>query len=293
MATVTGTTISSPEKNDASPDFYFVHDESKELIELLGKLKPLVEDLQIQTHDLSDLSEVVAMLPLRGLALSEAAERLLRLKNKGIELTQDQLFAIASTDLFVEKAQHVLTRRARRLYRAGAFTIAATFLLLLGGASVIIWQISNGIPDDVLGLRVIQGAQGINTVATNATHALILRIFQATALSAFVLVGVKYLIGLGRSFFHEAESLRQRRHALRFGRLYVYLKRGDVELDKLQEAFQWNKTVNTSYLDMKPEVITETIIQKLIDAAIKSPGESVKSVADAVASVAAKARKKK
>lgn len=87
--------------------------------------------------------------------------------------------------------------------------------------------------------------------------------------------------------------LRQRRHALRFGRLYVYLNQGQVELDKLQEAFQWNKEVITSFLDMKPEVITETIIQKLIDAAAKSPTESIKAITETLLTVTNKGKSEK
>ena len=268
--------------------------ETKELINFVDGLKPLIAKLKINNDDLNDLSEVVSMLPLRGLALDESAERLIKLQHRGIELTSEQLFVLASTDLFVEKAQHVLSRRSKNLYRAGTLTIIATFLLLVAGSIFIGSQIRQGVPDDVLGVKsVVTQAGTITQLLTNPTHALILRIFQATALSAFVLVGVKYLIGLGRSFFHEAESLRQRRHALRFGRLYVYLNSGSVELDKLQEAFQWNKEAHTSYLDMKPEIITETVIQRLIDAAAKSPTESVKAITETLIAIAGKVKKEK
>jgi len=267
--------------------FKAVADETTDLAKTLERFEGSIGELS--RDDLRDLSEVVSMLPLRGFALEEAATRLRKLESKGIKLTEKQLFAIASTDLFVEKAQHVLTRRSKDLYRAGTFTVIVTFCLLLAAAFFIGYLILHGIPTDVLGYEVIL-ENGTN-VATNSTHALILRIFQATALSAMILVSAKFLIGLGRSFFHEAESLRQRRHALRFGRLYVYLKRGDVELDKLQEAFQWNKDVYTSYLDMKPEVVTETVIQKLIDSVTKAPTESVKSVTDTLLAIIGKSKK--
>jgi len=266
--------------------FKNVADETTDLAKTLERFEGSIR--QYSEDDLRDLSEVVSMLPLRGFALEEAAERLVKLESKGIKLTEKQLFAIASTDLFVEKAQHVLSRRSKNLYLAGSATVVVTFILLLITAIFISCLILKGVPLDILGYEVnVRG----EVFLVNSTHALILRIFQATALSALVLVGAKFLIGLGRSFFHEAESLRQRRHALRFGRLYVYLKRGDIELDKLQEAFQWNKDVYTSYLDMKPEVITETVIQKLIDAAAKSPAESIKAVTDTLLAVVGKSKK--
>ena len=237
--------------------------ETKELINFVDGLKPLIAKLKINKDDLNDLSEVVSMLPLRGLALDESAERLIKLKHRGIELTSEQLFVLASTDLFVEKAQHVLSRRSKNLYRAGTLTIIATFLLLVAGSIFIGSQVRKGVPDDVLGVKSVVTQAGTTTqLLTQPTHALILRIFQATALRP-CFSWRENLIGLGRSFFHEAESLRQRRHALRFGRLYVYLNSGSVELDKLQEAFQWNREAHTSYLDMKPEIITGTLFKDL------------------------------
>jgi hypothetical protein len=210
-------------------------------------------------HDLKDLEEVIALLPLRGKALSEAAHRLKPFEK---QLTDDQLFSLASTDLFVEKAQLVLTRRSNSLARFGAVTIICTFLILVLAASFIGVQLRAPLDERIVA----------------SVNALLLRIFQATAFSAFVLVGVKYLIALGRSFFHEAISLRERRHALRFGRLYVYLKKGKIDLEALEQAFQWNKESKTSFLDMKPEVVAETLLHKLIESIAKVPPETVKVI---------------
>jgi hypothetical protein len=214
--------------------------------------------------DLIDLQSVVSLLPLRGVALEDSARRLKDLEKLGMKLTSDRLFALASTDLFVEKAQLVLTRRSDKLFLSGTLTIISTFLILLTAALFIAWQLKKPIDENVM----------------RSVNALILRVFQATALSAFALVAVKYLVALARSFFHEATSLRERRHALRFGRLYVYLKRGEVDVELLQEAFQWNKETRTSFLDMKPEVVAETLLHKIVEVFTKTPPEVMKIAVD-------------
>jgi hypothetical protein len=87
---------------------------------------------------------------------------------------------------------------------------------------------------------------------------LILHIVSAISLGAIVLVAVKYMVALARSFFHESVTLLSRRHALRFGRMYLYLNQEDVELGHLREAFDWNIGGDSSFLDIKPGEIGQT-----------------------------------
>lgn len=216
--------------------------------------------------DQKDLDSVVGILPLREEALEEAINGLKRLKSiaQEVNLTDEQIFALASTDVFVEKAQRVLTRRSRSLYISGIISTSMTFFILGLSIYFIYLQVSAGIPETVI----------------VSTQALIFRIFQSIALSAFVLVALKWLLTLSRSFFHEALSLLERRHALRYGRLFVYLKKGVVDDKMLIEAFQWNKETRTSFLDMRPEVISETLFHKVIDVIGKLPPETVKAIAE-------------
>lgn len=215
---------------------------------------------KIGRPDAENLEAVSGILPLRTKVLTKAAADL---KAVGTELTPSELFALASTDMFVEKAQLALTRRSDRLYRAGTISITATFGILISAAIFLFIQISRPIDSKI------------------SNNELILRVFQATALSAYVLVAVKYLVALARSFFHESSSLRERRHALRFGRMYVYLQKGRVSLEELQGAFQWNKESTTSFLDMNPGEIAETLLHRIVEALRKTPTETVKVLAEA------------
>ena len=54
-------------------------------------------------------------------------------------LTEAQAFVLASTDLFVEKAQVLLTRRSDWLFVAGGAAIALT-LVILGGAITVVYR---------------------------------------------------------------------------------------------------------------------------------------------------------
>jgi len=221
---------------------------------------------KIGKDDVKDLQAVIGILPLRNKALIDAIDRMARVEAtlSSKILTPDQRFKLAVTDVFVEKAQLVLTRRSNQLFTAGIVSIFVAFIIL-----VITYFL----------------ARGISTITTDeiSTNALILRIFQSIALSAYIFVAIKYLISLARSFLHEASTLRDRRHALRFGRLYSYLKKGEVNLDDLQKSFQWNIVSNSSFLDINSSAITETLMHKFAEvgtAIANSPTEALKVLAD-------------
>jgi hypothetical protein len=216
--------------------------------------------------DQRDLASVTHLSPFRKVAL-EAAQN--NLKKVNPDLNTEQLFRLASTDLFVEKAQLVLTRRAKALYICGIFTIVFTVVILGIGILMVRHGLLNPVDPEL----------------ENSLKVLILRVFQTTALSAFLLVGVKLLISLSRSFFHEALSLFERRHALRFGRLFIYLKKGELDYQQFHESFQWNKETRTSFLDMRSEIIAETLLHKAIDGFTKLPPETLRLFLDAKSNI--------
>jgi hypothetical protein len=205
-----------------------------------------------------DFGEINQLLAQRSESLKLAIEHLEGLGSSILKDEPETVFRLAAADLFVEKAQAVLTGRARRMSAAGVVTsgFAIAFLIGLG---IYIARHTATTPNDL------------------GRNSLILRVVSAISLGAIVLVAVKYLIALSRSFFHESVSLLSRRHALRFGRLYVYLNRGDVDLTHLQEAFDWNRGGDSSFLDIKPSEIGTTPWSQFA----KSLGESAGKAFDA------------
>lgn len=175
------------------------------------------------------------------------------------------MLQLAAVDLFVEKAQAVLSARARRMSRAG-ISASLTAVVALAALSTYIVLHANAIPNG----------------APLDRNTLILRIVTSISLGAVVLVAVKYLISLARSFFHESVTLLSRRHALRFGRMYLYLCGGNVDLKELRKAFDWNRGGDSSFLDIKPEELAKTpwsiVAKGLGDAVEKGVEKSTEKV---------------
>jgi hypothetical protein len=234
-------------------------------------VKKWINEASIE-HDVSDLARVDHVLPLRERVLLDTVNRFRAYSEFGRVLDDDQIFKLASTDLFVEKAQIVLTRRSNNLMWAGGVSVFVTFILL----GLMTYGAHNQIKQDITDIS-----------SSTTPYPLIIRIFQTTAYSGFGIIAIRYLIALARSFFQEATNLRERRHALRFGRLYIYLTKGEADFEKLEEAFQWNKASSTSFLDVKADVMTETLLGKVIDGFFKAPAEVLKTAVE----VAAKAKK--
>lgn len=190
---------------------------------------------------MTELDRIADALHARADTLASSMNHLaLRLpSDHSIANQQDVLLRLAVVDLFVEKAQAVLSARARRMMIAGA--IASTVAVLaLSALGIYIAFPTTETPTDL------------------STNSLILRVVAAISLGAIVLVAVKYLIALARSFFHEGVTLLSRRHSLRFGRMYIYLNPDKMDLDQMLRAFDWNRGGESSFLDIRPDEIGRT-----------------------------------
>lgn len=101
-------------------------------------------------------------------------------------------------------------------------------------------------------------------------------LLRALSFGGFVLAAVYFLASLSRAFFHESTVLYNRRHALRFGRLAVYLEDGSPDRDILERIFRWNEEFSSAFKDIKPEAMRDVGIGKLASL----PPETLKAVAD-------------
>jgi hypothetical protein len=182
---------------------------------------------------------------------------------------------IAVADLFVEKAQQVLTERSRRMHRQAVLATVAVIALMTAAAIFV-------------GYIIFQGLHA--QAADLDTNVLILRLAQSLSLGAFGFVAVKYLTSLARAFFHESTKLLDRRHAMRFGRLYVHLNaerlahdpgRTDspFDVETLAQAFDWNIDSPSAFLDVDPKLIADTIWNKMVEQVGKLPAETIAAVA--------------
>ena len=62
-----------------------------------------------------------------------------------------------------------------------------------------------------------------------------------------------FCLRYGRAMLDQAERLRERRHALRQGRLFVHLKDGDLTVEELEKAFSWNVSKGNAFGNMATE----------------------------------------
>ena len=199
-------------------------------------------------------------------ALLAARQALIDLENETCRLTNSKsallenpvaLNRLAATDLFVEKAQHVLTQRAKVMRRAGQ----ACFLV----SSI------------VLGVAVYLAHRSLGHTDNPANNELILSIVRSLIFGGYVVIILRLTIALGRSFFHEATVLLNRRHAMRLGRLVAHrLPFEHLDVDDLEKAFDWNMVSDSSFKDIDANRVTETVIGNLLN--LKAIAESLKKI---------------
>lgn len=161
------------------------------------------------------------------------------------------LLVLAATDVFVEKAQSVLSRRARDLVGWGKLCAILAALVMVVGIGYLV-----AIELGYLGKCPSDGYDSFTFT---------LKLVRMTTLSGFILGLVFFLMWLAKSLLHEGMVLYNRRHAMRFGRLFVYTKHGRVTLPELVEAFQWNTDYGSAFRDMKPESFFRTILHKVVE----------------------------
>jgi hypothetical protein len=188
-----------------------------------------------------------------------------QLKNKLVssdgtstESTPKRLLSLAATDVFVEKAQRTLATRAWLLIAFGVIGSASALCLLLGAAYLIFEKSLSAMLDPI----EIGKLNGL---------VLTLVIVKSTAAGALLIASATFLMHLGKALFHEATILLNRRHALRFGRLFIYLKDGAISLKDLEAAFKWNDEFSTAFKDIGIDpVAPKSAVQALAEAIVKA-----------------------
>jgi hypothetical protein len=152
---------------------------------------------------------------------TERRHRLSHLADDGRRLKEDFSLSnshqIAAADLFVEKAEIELTIRARIYAFAGTLLATSCFLLLA-------YIVAHTMTFDI--------AEFIADVGGLTWQVVVLTALKAAGVAGFAGAAVYFAASLSRAFFHDSAALLNRRHALRFGRMYVHLKYGETSADR-------------------------------------------------------------
>lgn len=186
----------------------------------------------------------------------EVYERKALLLASASDLEQNQIadaFKLAATDIFVEKAQRILTMRGRILYSCGALT--AGFAL-----TILAYTTLRLVEADILTLLKVK-----SSTTQVSTAYLTMLILKSTTAGAFVIAIVYFLVSLSRALLHEGTVLYNRRHSLRFGRLYVYLQSGCLNREDLEKAFNWNTESSSAFMDIQADKVMRSPVMKVLD----------------------------
>lgn len=154
----------------------------------------------------------------------------------------ERLYKLATTDLFVEKALSYLNRKARKYERYSTWLIVLIFLLFGFAIGCSFYSVHE------LGLETFIS----HTIAEMWAKIAIVFIKNFT-FYGIIIIAITFLYRMIRSLFDQAERIKDRRHALRQGRLFIHLKGGEVNLEEMKEAFNWNTTQPNAFSDFNPD----------------------------------------
>jgi hypothetical protein len=193
---------------------------------------------------------------------------------------------LASVDLFVEKAQHHITSRGTLYLGSGLFCILTLALVLTLG---YLHLLDNPISRYAKELAEVNKSAPVFDVTSyftwQTTFLLVTRGFATTAIFSSA---IYVLTVLARAFFHEANALFALRDALRFGRLFFYVKfsglgseefakaRDEITIEHLEHAFVRSRQFTSafqflsgriaSHKNLQDEVVLK-IFEKVVDKA--------------------------
>jgi hypothetical protein len=177
-------------------------------------------------------------------------------------------YSLATTDLFVEKAIAYLE------VDYGKYIFNGRLLFFFGYASILTGiglSIHQTLPF-ILGQSQPPSHDNLMTIISSIPAGwngdlkqIILyetnrawREVLSTFIRAFTLYGmlVLFAVGcwrLGKAMMDQAERLRERRHSLRQGRLFIHLNNGEVTVDDLEKAFDWNVSKGNAFANIPTE----------------------------------------
>lgn len=92
------------------------------------------------------------------------------------------------------------------------------------------------------------------------------------------LAGLYMSASFARSFVHEATVLFNRRHALRYGRLCIWLEDGKVDSKLLGEVFGGNFDNGSSFVKIDPSIATKGLVSQFgeMSKSLQKTAESLK-----------------
>lgn len=156
-----------------------------------------------------------------------------------------QSYHIATTDLFVEKAIAYLEHDYENYMKVGNKRILLGYIItIVGIITSLLFMIDKDLCD---------GASSLATCPRFTYEEILSKTLKGISFYAMLVTLAVALWRSGKANLQQAERLRERRHALRQGRLFVHLKDGALTIDELDKAFNWNAHKENGFDTMSAE----------------------------------------
>lgn len=161
----------------------------------------------------------------------------------------NRTYRLAATDLFVEKAIAYLERDSVTYIRRGTLLFgSALFAIGLGcaaSAAAFLYDILKSSSPKGLSVSIFDNPLlSIRTVSWMDFSSAFVKAFT---FYGFIVLFAVFCVRLGKALMDQAERLRERRHSLRQGRLYIHLSNGEVTIEELEKAFDWNVSKGNAF----------------------------------------------
>lgn len=155
-------------------------------------------------------------------------------------------YRLATTDLFVEKAIAYLEEDYRNYIIGGVVLFLISFVSILYGAycaqTILFEQ-----PD------ISKHFRNLLSPGALLWHSLLANFIKSFTFYGFIVLFAVFCLRLGKAMIDQAERLRERRHSLRQGRLYIHLSNGEVTVEELEKAFDWNVSKGNAFANIPTE----------------------------------------
>lgn len=151
-------------------------------------------------------------------------------------------YNLAVTDLFVEKALAYLNRKAKTYNRQGFLLFTLALIAITIATCFAFYSLQPHTPP----------APTLSTESFPGERLTTSFIKSFTFYGLIITIAV-YACRLGKSLFDQAERIKDKRHALRQGRLFVHLNGGKLTIEELDKAFNWNTSPENAFFHFNPE----------------------------------------
>ncbi|MDQ7834934.1 MAG: hypothetical protein RDU24_06090 [Humidesulfovibrio sp.] len=93
----------------------------------------------------------------------------------------------------------------------------------------------------------------VGSAVTIAMFELIGKFIKAFTFYGLIVLIAVYCYRMSKALIDQSERIKDRRHALRQGRMFVHLNGGRLSIDEMEKAFNWNSNPDNAFSNINPD----------------------------------------